>query len=106
MEHGTTRAQANRAVRQEALRDQLAAKGLVQQVIEASDKLADLTQPLEPNEVNRLKAANDARLSLIKKYLPDLKSTEVTGPNGGPQEHKHSWTVLPVRPANATDTDS
>lgn len=99
MDHGTTRAQANRALRQEALRDQLAAKGLVQQVIESAEKLSDLAQPLEPNEVNRLKAANDARLALIKKYLPDLKSSEITGPNGGPQEHRH-WTVQPIKSLN------
>lgn len=100
MDSGTTRAQANRALRQEALRDQLAAKGLVQQVIESADKLADLGNPLEPNDVVRLRAANDARLALIKKYLPDLKSSEITGPNGGPQEHKHEWVVQPVKPVN------
>ena len=82
---GVSRAEENRRIRQDALREQLQAKGLMQQVIESSEKLADLTQDLTSNEVQRLKAANDSRLALVKKYLPDLKQTdlEVSGPNGG-----------------------
>jgi hypothetical protein len=33
--------------------------------------------------VQRLKAAADLRLKLMAKYIPDLKSTELTGPEGG-----------------------
>jgi transcription elongation GreA/GreB family factor len=89
MKSGTTRAQANRALRQEALRDQLAAKGLVQKVIDDTDKLADLDEQLDSNQVARLRAANDARLALIRKYLPDLKSVEMSGEGGGPM--KITW---------------
>lgn len=77
-----TRAQSNRRVRQEALRDQLEAKGLCQKVLETCEILVELSQPLESVEVQRLKAANDARLALIKKYLPDIKTLEVTGEDG------------------------
>lgn len=81
---GESRAESNRRIRQEALREQLANKGLVQQVIEASEKLADLDQEMDSIQVQRLKAANDSRLALIKKYLPDLKQSELVGEGGGP----------------------
>ena len=80
----TTRANENRRIRQDALREQLSAKGLTQQVIESAEKLADLTKPLEAIDVQRLTSANTARLALVKKYLPDLKQTdiELSGPDG------------------------
>ncbi len=57
----------------------------MQQVIESAVKLADLDTPLESIDVQRLTAANNARLALVKKYLPDLKQTdiEMSGPDGG-----------------------
>ena len=81
---GVSRANENRRIRQDALREQLSAKGLMQQVIEVAEKLSDLSIPLESNDISRLKAANDARLALVKKYLPDLKQTdiELSGPDG------------------------
>lgn len=80
----TTRANENRRIRQDALREQLSSKGLMQQVIESAVKLADLDTPLESIDVQRLTAANNARLALVKKYLPDLKQTdiELSGPDG------------------------
>lgn len=84
MKSGESRANANRAIRQEALREQLYAKGLVQKVLDDADKMGDLTQPLDPQELARIKAATDTRLALIKKVLPDLKAMELTGENGNP----------------------
>ena len=81
-ESGTTRKNANRALRQENLREQLSAQGHVQHVIDISNKLSDLDDPLEPVESTRLKAAADIKLKLINKYLPDLKAMEVTGEGG------------------------
>ena len=53
--------------------------GLCQQVIESAEKLADLKKiELGALEIQRLKAANDARLALIKKYLPDLSAVHQT----------------------------
>jgi len=74
----TTRANENRRIRQEALIEQLRAKGLCQQVIESCSKLADLDQELDSTQVQRLKAANDGRLALVRKYLPDMKAVENT----------------------------
>ncbi len=82
---GVTRAAQNKKIRQDALREQLANKGLCQKVIEDSEKLADLdgkikesNRSLDTAQIQRLKAANDARLALIKKYLPDLSAVHQT----------------------------
>lgn len=77
-----TRAQLNRAVRQEALREQLAQQGHVQHVVEIAEKLSNLDDALDSNEVNRLKIVIDTKLKLMNKYIPDLKSTEITGDGG------------------------
>lgn len=78
-----TKAQENRAIRQEALRDQLAAQGHLQHVIDICDELNDLTVQLEPVEFQRKSKVIDTKLKLINKYCPDLKSTEFTGDGGG-----------------------
>jgi len=79
MKSGQSRAEANKAIRQEALREQLSAQGHVQHVIENIEKFEDLANELDNNSIQRLKAANEHRLKLINKYLPDLKATELTG---------------------------
>lgn len=90
---GISAADKNKRIRQEALREQLAAKGLVQQVVEISEKLNDLDTPLEANDVTRLKASADLKLKLVNKYLPDLKSTEIIGDPDQPLIHKlHTLT--------------
>ena len=78
-----TRANQNRKIRQEALREQLAGQGHVQQVIVNIKKLEEQGAAMEPQETQAVKYATDARLKLINKYLPDLKSTELTGEGGG-----------------------
>lgn len=87
---GLSSADRNRRVRQEALRDLLANKGLAQQVLEISEKLQDLDEELDANKVARLKAAADLKLKLVNKYLPDLKSTEITGDPDSPLHFKAS----------------
>jgi len=82
MESGKTRAAANKAVRQEALREQLSAQGHVQHVVDISTKLANLDIEIDSNSVHRLKAAADIKLKLIAKYAPDLKAIEHTGEIG------------------------
>lgn len=79
---GTTAANKNRKIRQEALRDQLSAQGHVQHVNDIANDLLDLDTTMDQLAVQRLKAAADIKKSLISKYLPDLKSTEITGPDG------------------------
>ena len=69
-----TRAQKNREIRQEALREQLSNKGLVQHVIEISKKLAKAD--VDQTRVQALKASADISLKLIDKYLPNLQTVD------------------------------
>lgn len=98
---GQSRAEANREIRREALREQLANKGLLQHVIEISEKLEDLSIELQGTEVQRLSKAAELKLALVKKYLPDIKSVELTGDDGEPIKLDASWTVLPVKVKDA-----
>lgn len=72
-----TRAQMNRHIRQEALREQLANQKLVEKVIDIAKKLYKPDEELSPTDVTRLKAAADINLKLVDKYLPSLQSTTV-----------------------------
>jgi hypothetical protein len=78
MRSGQTRAQAIRKEKRTEIIESLRTRGLVQQVYEAADKLADLDQELDTVQVQRIKASIDTRLSLIKKYLPDLSAIHST----------------------------
>ena len=77
-----SRAHKNRAVRQEALREQLANQGHLQHIIDLLAEIENLDKELDANQINRLKIVVDTKLSLLKKYLPDLKAVEVTGDGG------------------------
>jgi DNA uptake protein ComE-like DNA-binding protein len=84
MKSGITRATQNKQIRQEAIREQLSARGMIEHIIDIADKLGDLSQPLENSDVNRMKAAADIKMRLVNKYLPDLKAVEIeqkTDPN-------------------------
>ena len=70
-----TKVQRNRAIRQDALREQLASKGLVQHVLVLADKINNAEDALE---IAKYKAAAEITLKLINKFLPDLKSTELS----------------------------
>ena len=97
-----TRAQANRAVRQEALRQQLAAQGHLQHVIDMANEIAELDKPRESLDIQRLKIAIDTKLRLIAKYLPDLKAVEHTGEGGGPLQIQEVRRTI----VNTEHTDS
>lgn len=75
---GITRANKNKAIRQEALREQLSAGKHIQHVLEIAQKLGDLRINLSQSHIVRLNMKANIKLALIKKYLPDLKQTEVT----------------------------
>jgi len=77
-----TRAQENRAIRQEALREQLAGQGHVQHVVDIATKLCDLDSHLDHLAVTRLKSAADIKMKLIGKYIGDVKAVEITGEGG------------------------
>jgi len=80
---GATVAAKNKAIRQEALREQLQAKGLHTQVLVIADKLENGYMDLEASQINALKASADLKMKMINKYMPDLKNTEITGEGGG-----------------------
>jgi len=77
-----TRAQQNRFIRQEALRDQLEGQGHVQYLVEISEKLRELDaesgKGLETLDIVRLKAAAEIHKGLVDKYLPSLKQSDST----------------------------
>ena len=79
---GKTRAQENRAIRQEALREQLSKQKHIEQVVDIATKLGDPNSELDPAMANRLKASAEIRLKLISKYLGDVKAVEVSGEGG------------------------
>lgn len=83
----------NRRIRQEALREQLANQGHLQHVTEILDRLQDEAQEIEPAMVNRYKTVVDAKIKLMSKYIPDLKSTELTGEGGDPIEMDMIWKI-------------
>ena len=83
---GRSRANENRAIRQEALREQFSNKGLYQHVLEISNKLNNLEVDIDPLQVQRLRHAADINMKLVDKYLPTEKPTQITGANNGPVE--------------------
>ncbi len=75
---GATVAAKNRAVRQEAIREQLTNGGHIQHVVDIATKLQKQHLELESSAIQALRAAADIKLKLISKYVPDLKSIEVS----------------------------
>lgn len=77
-----TRAQQNRFIRQEALRDQLAAQKHHEKLVEIAKKLGELevkeNKDLDTTAVVRLKAAAEIHKGLVDKYLPSLKQSDST----------------------------
>ena len=91
-----TPAAKNKRIRQEAMREQLRAKGLETQVLKTAKKLHDEHNDLTPQSIQALKASADLRLKLINKYLPDLKATELSGPDGEAIPLDMTWSIKVV----------
>jgi len=74
-----TRAQQNRAMRQDALREWLSEKCTAQHLVNNIVKIEELDPTSETfvNDLNKLKVANEQRLKVLNKYLPDLKAVEM-----------------------------
>lgn len=79
-----TKAQANKKIRQDALREQLMNQGHLQHVNEMLDKIMDLDGELSATELQRYKVAIDTKMSLIKKYLPDTSNVTLSGDTDAP----------------------
>ena len=75
-----TRADANRALRKEALREELKSREYLRQIHALLDKDWDSAR------VSELKAKMDGYFKLLGKTLPDVKAVELTGEDGGPVE--------------------
>ena len=73
-----TRAQQNRFIRQEALREQLSAYKHEEKLVEIIEKLSEPSQEIDAEMVTRLRIAADKHLDLLHKYLPNLKQTDST----------------------------
>lgn len=97
-----TRAQQNRKIRQDALREQLAAQGHVQHIIENIKEIEELDvyEATFTNTLTKLKTANEQRFKLVGKYLPDLKQTELVGDGGEPIDQKWTVEVVDAKPTN------
>ena len=76
-----TNAQHQRGLRQEALREWLSEKCTAQHLVENIIKIEELDESDDnfANHLAKLKTANDQRIKILTKYLPDLKAVEVTG---------------------------
>ena len=71
-----TRAQKVRAVNQDELRVFLAERNTVKQIIDNIEQIEKLNPSKNENfvkELNRYKTANEQRIRLLNKYLPDLR---------------------------------
>lgn len=92
-----TRGQANRRLRQEKLREWLKEKCTAQHLVDNLEKIEKLDPESEvfTNELNKYKVANEQRLKIMNKYIPDLRQVdmELTGEDGNPIEMDHSWQV-------------
>ena len=93
-----TRAQKVRAVNQDELRAFTAEWNSVDKIIENIEKIEELNPDLNKNfvkELNKLKTANEQRLKLLNKYLPDMR-----------EEHAEITDLPPVviQLTNATDS--
>lgn len=93
-----TRAQRERGIRQNELRAYLAERGRVDYVFDNIEKIEELdpeTEQYFDKRLQQLKIANEQRIKLLNKYLPDMKEeqTEVT-----------DLPPIVIQLTNATDT--
>lgn len=70
-----------RKARQNALRDYIANQRHEQEVVKNIDKIEKLDCECESfsNSLNKLKVANEQRLKLLNKYLPDMHHSTIDG---------------------------
>jgi hypothetical protein len=90
---GVSRANQNRAIRQEALRASLEAGGHIQHVLDICKELDDLKIDMDAIAVQRKRAVIDTKMKLIGKYLPDTKSVELSNKDGETFKTDSKWVV-------------
>lgn len=71
--------------------------------IQTSQLINRLTDHILETDRDRLMSASQvtAALGLIKKTLPDLQSTELTGADGGPVQTKRTIEFVHAEPATS-----
>ena len=75
---GQSRANKNKQIRQEALREQLQAHGHLQHVVELLNESSNLQLSEESDFIlKRNMQIVDRKLKLINKYCPDLQSMQI-----------------------------
>lgn len=81
-----TKAAQNKKIRQEALREWLSNKCTAQHLVDNLEKIEEQAASEEPNmnKVNAYKVANDQRLKILNKYLPDLSNVTLEGDDDNP----------------------
>lgn len=74
-----TRAQQNRAIKKEVIREYLAERGSVQYYFDVIEKIEalDPESPTFDKELKKLTVVASERRHMITKYLPDLKAQEI-----------------------------
>ena len=77
-----TRAQLNRALRQDEMRKKIEASGYETHVHDCIRNLLNPEKEFSAVEVQRMNSAATLSLKMMAKFIPDLKSTEVTGEGG------------------------
>lgn len=102
-----TKAATNRAIRQDALREWLSKKCTAQHLVDNINKIEKLDPASETfvNELNKYKVANEQRFKALDKYLPNLKSTELTGEGGGPVQTDSIFEFIPVGSNGSSEED-
>ena len=85
--------ETNRKARQENLREWFSKKCSAQHLVDNIKKIENLEPDSDTfvNDLAKYRVANEQRLKILSKYLPDLKSTEFTGEAG------ESLTIKVVR---------
>ena len=79
-----TRAHLNRRIRQDSLREWLSEKCTAQHLVDNINKIENLNPKHSTfaNQLNKYRVANEQRLKILNKYLPDLKQEEFIDGSG------------------------
>ena len=68
-----------RQEKQDTLREYLSERGKLSHIFDNIEKMEKEGVAMEAQELNALSKANEQRIKLLSKYLPDLKSVEMNG---------------------------
>ena len=92
-----TRAQINREIKREELRVYLSERGKLSYILDNIEKIEklDAFDDSFAKELAKLKTANEQRIRLLAKYLPDLKD------DGLPDAEPQPITINLVNPKDA-----